>query len=244
MSKNKTNALGIIQSRGLGDIVIALPIAHHYHQEGYDISWPICEEFIPHFEQHVPWVQWIPVATDTTGNYFYRTPEQLLNQAGVKEHLPLYQALTSYRFHEELYFQHTKFDQYKYIRASVPFLKKWCLADAITRATDKEQELYNRLVKNPLYAVVHLEGSDHRAEFDPSTIPDDWQTIYITEGETPSIFNWLKILEGAQAIVAVDSCIANLVDQMRIDTDLYFIPRSHIGLTPVQGMDWTWVKFD
>jgi hypothetical protein len=39
----------------------------------------------------------------------------------------------------------------------------------------------------------------------------------------------------------VDSVYANLVDQLNIGTDRYFIPRSHIGLTPVQGQEWTWL---
>ena len=48
--------IGIIQSRGLGDIVIALPIALHYHKLGYEVHWPICEEFISNFIDHVPFV--------------------------------------------------------------------------------------------------------------------------------------------------------------------------------------------
>jgi len=34
---------------------------------------------------------------------------------------------------------------------------------------------------------------------------------------------------------------SNIVDQMGIGDDRYFIPRSHIGLTPVHGLDWTWI---
>lgn len=237
-----TKKLGIIQSRGLGDILIALPIARYYYQQGYSIHWPICSEFVAHFEGHCPWIKFHPVTTDQ-GTFFYDQPIQILNNLGCDLILPLYQALTNHKFHEEVYFQHTSFDQYKYIRAQVPFLNKWQLKDCITRDHPAEQLLYNKLVKNPKYAVVHLEGSDHRARFDESIIPPDWQTIYVTPEHTSSILNWLKILEGAESIVCVDSCMANLVDQMSIEGDLYFIPRSHIGLTPVQGQNWTWLKF-
>jgi phage gpG-like protein len=237
-----TKKLGIIQSRGLGDIVIALPIARHYRKEGWDIHWPICKEFLPHVRHHVPWVNWYAVQTDP-GSFFYDQPMKLLQKQGCDEILPLYQALTGHNFHEELYFQQTKFDQYKYIRAGVPFLNKWRLSECITRDHRAEQALYDKLVTNPKYAVIHLEGSDHRAQFDYSTIPKDWQTIEITADATSSIFNWLKILESAESIVCVDSVFANLVDQMQLTNDKYFIARSHIGLTPVQGMDWNWVKF-
>lgn len=235
--------LGIIQSRGLGDIVIALPIALHYHNQGWQVLWPICSEFLPHFEQHVPWIKWIPVTTDP-GSFFYDQPLRALKNFQCDLIIPLYQALTGQKFHEELYFQHTKFDQYKYIKAGVPFLNKWLLNDCITRDLQAEEALYKSLVQKSQYAVIHLEGSDHRAQFDDSIIPEDWQRIYIEPGHTGSIFNWLKILEGAESIICVDSCIANLVDQLNIGTDRYFIPRSHIGLTPVLGQEWTWIKFD
>lgn len=237
-----TKKLGIIQSRGLGDIVIALPIAHYYHQQGWDIHWPICREFLPHVRNHVPWVTWYAVQTDP-GSFFYDQPMKLLQKQNCDEILPLYQALTGHKFHEELYFQQTKFDQYKYIKAAVPFVNKWRLSECVTRDLKAEQALYDQLVTNERYAVIHLEGSDHKARFDHTTIPTDWQTIEITADATDSIFNWLKILESAESIVCVDSVFANLVDQMNMSNDKYFIARSHIGLTPVQGMDWTWVKF-
>jgi hypothetical protein len=183
------------------------------------------------------------VTTDS-GSFFYDQPLKILNQQNCDEILPLYQALTGHKFHEELYFQHTSFDQYKYIKAQVPFLNKWKLSECIVRDTAAEQELYNSLNITKPYAVIHLEGSDHLAEFDYSSIPNNWQTITITSDKTQSIFNWLTVLESADSIVCVDSCIANLVDQMNLTNDKYFIPRSHIGLTPVQAQDWTWVKFN
>ena len=234
--------LGIIQSRGLGDIVIALPIARYYHDQGWEVHWPICREFLPHVTTHVPWINWHAVTTDS-GSFFYDQPVNILNNLQCHEILCLYQALTGHLFHEELYFQHTSFDQYKYIKAAVPFLNKWKLSDCITRDLAAEQLLYDSLKITKPYAVVHLEGSDHRAEFDYATIPTDWQTVTITPNLTTSIFNWLTVLESADSIVCVDSVFANLVDQMNMQNDKYFIARSHIGLTPVLGQDWTWVKF-
>lgn len=232
--------LGIIQSRGLGDIVIALPIARYYHHAGYEVHWPICREFLSNFETHVPWVHWHPVTTDS-GSFFYDQPLRILQALNCEEIIPLYQALTHHQFHEELYFQHTKFDQYKYIRAGVPFVNKWLLNDCITRDLAQEQELYSRMVTQPDYVVIHLDGSDHRAGFDQEIIPNSWQTVEI-KPTTASIFDWLTVLEHAQSLVLVDSVYANLVDQLAIGTDRYFIPRSHIGLTPVLGQDWTWLQ--
>ena len=239
MSKSKR--LGIIQSRGLGDIVIALPIALHYYNEGWEVYWPICEQCIPNFEHHVPWVKWIPIPIDPLGKFFHATPMERLKNFKCDEIIPLYQHLTGFPFQDEKYFQYTKFDQYKYIKAGVPFLEKWRLPECVTRDLVAEQALYDKLVTNPNYVVVHLEGSDHTATYDPSIIPEGWQTIEIRETMTVSIFNWCTIIDRAQSIIMVDSCISNMVDQMALGEDRYFIQRSHVGLTPVHGQDWTWL---
>lgn len=236
-----TKRLGILQSRGMGDIVIALPIAGYYKEQGWDIYWPILEQFIPNFERTVPWVKWIPVPYDPPGRFFLDVPMEKLRNFKIDEYLPLYQHLTNQPFCNEKYFQFTKFDQYKYIRAGVPFLNKWRLAEYITRDREREEQLYQRLVSNENYAVVHRKGSDFEAKFDYGMIPSDWQTIEITEQHTDCIFDWLTILERAQSLILVDSVFSNLVDQLNIGDDRYFIQRSHIGLTPVQGQHWTWL---
>jgi len=137
-------------------------------------------------------------------------------------------------------FQIYKFDQYKYSVAGVPFLEKWRLKDCVTRDPEAEQKVYERVTQpDRPYAVVHLDGSDFRADFDRSMIPPDWDLVEIDTATTPSVFNWLRVLEKAESIVCVDSVIANMVDQMGVGEDRYWIPRSHIHLTPVLGGDWT-----
>lgn len=232
--------IGLLQSRGLGDIVIGLPIAQYYLDQGHTVYWPICEEFVSHFQDSAPQIKWISVPTDTRGDYYWNTPQRLLALAGVDEIIPLYQSLTSHPELQTPEFQITKFDQIKYHRAGVPFLNKWRLAESITRNPTREQELYNRVVKSEHYIVAHLEGSSHRASIDlTALLPDPTWQIVLIEPLTDSIFDWLTVLERAEAIVTVDSVYANIVDQMSIGTDRYFIPRSHIHLTPVLGNTWT-----
>ena len=241
LKNNNKKRLGIIQSRGLGDLVIALPIARWYYNQGWDIYWPIDEQFLDDMQEGAPWVHWIPMPVDPQGRYFYDVPVERLRNLKVDETLCLYQHLTGHRFSEERYFQYTSFDQYKYIRAGVPFLEKWNLAPCITRCPDREQKLKAQVVTNPLYVVLHLEGSTVRATYDPQIIPPEWQCIEITKTPGYTLWDWLGVIEGAQSIVCVDSVYANLIDQLALGTDRYFIARSHIGLTPVQGQDWTWL---
>lgn len=238
--------LGIIQSRGLGDIVIALPIARHYHRQGWEVHWPICREFIPHFQAQVPWVNWHPVTTDQ-GSFFYDQPLKILSDLGCDEILPLYQALTGHpEFSSEVYFQHTKFDQYKYHRAGVRFAEKWRLSEAVTRDRDREQAVMERIrseIGDQPYILVHVEGSDHRARFDPSILPPGVSTIEINS-MTDRIWDWCTALDQAWAVILVDSVFSNLVDQLGLNSDgaRYIMPRSHIGLTPVLGETWTWIE--
>lgn len=236
MSKKK---LGIIQTRGLGDIIIALPIAKFYHDQGWHIHWPITDTWVEQLEHHAPWVKWIPVKADP-GPFFYDIPMERLKNFKCDEILCLYQALSGHpEFSKEPYFQHASFDRYKYIRAGVPFLNKWKLNECITRDADREQAMYDKVVTNDKYVVTHLTASHSTAGFDSSIIPTDWQIIPITNDGY--IFDWLKIIEGAESIIMTDSVMSNLVDQLGLGTDRYYIPLNHIQLTPVFGHDWTWL---
>jgi len=231
--------IGIIQSRGLGDLVIALPIAWEWKKEGKDVLWPICQEFYSHMKDVAPWVQWIPVPTDAKGDFFYKEPEKRLRALKCDDIVCLYQSLNVIpELSRVPWFQIQKFDEFKYTKAGVPFNRKWQLAECITRNTAREQALYDKLVKNENYVVYHTVGSSYKCDADLSAVPDDWQRIQITEA-TDSVFDWLKIMEGAQALILIDSIFSNLADQLDMDVDKYWIPRSHIHLTPVLGSAWT-----
>lgn len=233
--------LGIIQSRGLGDILIALPIAYHYKQEDYEIYWPICQEFYSSVKDSAPWVNWIPIATDSTGAFFYETPIISLQSKNCDEIICLYQSLNVVpELCEVPWFQIQHFDEFKYTKAGVPFIKKWTLKDCIQRNTMREQALYNSLVRKPNFYVTQLKGSTFTAHPDLSSVPLDWQRIDVDENITDSIFDWLTIIEKCTALICIDSALSNLVDMLQLNVnDKYWIPRSHIHLTPVLGTNWT-----
>ena len=236
-------SLGIIQSRGLGDILIALPIARHFHCAGYQVFWPICEEFAGSVKDCVPWVHWIPLPTEARGHYFYFEPLLRLKALGCDEILCLYQSLNILpELSQAPWYQVQHFDEYKYTRARVPFLQKWKLSECITRNPMREAALIKKLVTRPEYYVTHLESGTFQGTPDLSWVPEGWQRIQVTPEATDCIFDWLALIEGAQALICIDSSVANLVDQMQIHNDTlrkYWIPRSHIHLTPVLGTAWT-----
>jgi len=239
---------GIIQSRGLGDIIIALPIARHYYDRGEEIVWPICEEFYSSVQNHVPWVNWVSIETDKQGRFFLERPLEVFREWGVDpdEALYLYQYLNTVpELTDPEMFNILKFDQYKYQTAGVAFRSKWDLGRCITRINQGELALRDRLYADNLlskrYAVCHLTGSSARVDqsiitwLDPAV-----KVINVDLYKTESIFDWIGILEGAEAIVCLDSAVANMVDQLNITApQLYWIRRSAWDLTPVLGNPWT-----
>jgi len=234
--------LGIIQSRGLGDICLALPIAHYYHRQGHEIIWPICEEFLPSVQSWVPWVTWQAMQADSQGRFFYLEPQRILTDQNCDQIICLYQSLSS---HPELsqvnWFQIQKFDEFKYSRAGVPFIEKWQLRQCLNPRPEEIQALIKELdlsADQPYY-VTHTTGSDWQCQPDLSQIPPAWRRIRVEDYPNHSVFAWAQVIEGSQALIAIDSVIANVVDQLGVDTDLYWIPRSHIHLTPVLGRAWT-----
>jgi len=244
------DAVGIVQSRGLGDIVIALPIAWHHYQQGSKVYWPICQPFIASMKSAAPWVHWIPIPVDPQGKFFADEPLKRLKNFGVKEEniLWLYQYLSSTPEKTNMnWFSMMKFDQYKYAAAGLPFRLKWTLNSCITRDQAREQHLFNRLVKNSRYWVVHQKGSNFNYDIDTSAIDAECQIIEINE-ITNNIWDWLLILEKCEGMIMIDSVFANIVDQLDLNpsADRYFMRRWNQGLdgVPVFNNEWTYVDVE
>jgi len=236
---------GIIQSRGIGDIIIALPIAYHYYLRDEIIVWPICEEFHETFKTAAPWVNWVPIPTDREGRFFLETPLQVFRDWGVnaEEALYLYQYLNvAPEQTDPEMFNILKFDQYKYAAAGVPFRDKWELSRCITRDSGRELELKQRLKLPKRYAVCHLNGSSARVDrsIAASALDPAVEIIDVDLHKTDSIFDWITVIQEAEAVVCIDSCFANMIDQLCLEgPELYWIRRSPWDLTPVLGSQWT-----
>ncbi|QKM65384.1 hypothetical protein DCO17_09120 [Polynucleobacter tropicus] len=227
----------------MGDIIIALPIAKFFSDSGNEVFWPIDEDFISSFREAVPWVNWIAVPKNAK-DFFYQTPLDLLTDVGVEDAVILYSYLSSHLDLPNKLLQGVlKFDQYKYAISNVPFSKKWDLDNCLHRNFSRENELFSHLVKQEKYMVVHQVGSDKTKKFTLDGARENgYQIIEISE-ITDSIFDWLKILENAKALVLVDSVFSNLVEQLGIGREIpkYFGIRSNVALTPVLLGNWHYV---
>jgi hypothetical protein len=232
--------LGLVQSRGIGDIIIALPIAKHFHDRGISIYWPIDERFLPSFETAVDYVKFLPFRFEPNLDGFLRNPLRLFREAGCDRYVVLYSVLTT----QGAEFQGVtnkalsaslKFDEYKYAVAGVPFGEKWNLS--IRRDLKREEALYRELVTRDDYVVVHRAGSNFEAAFN---VPERHREMLVVEvsERTPNIFDWLTIFERAKHLYLIDSCFSNLVEQLNLPTEKTFLLRSDIRFTPVLRNKW------
>lgn len=227
--------LGLIQSRGIGDIIIALPIAKYYHDRGVDVYWPIDEKFLPSFKDAVDYVTFIPFNFKPDLDGFLQKPMAMLKAVPCERIVTLYSYLSGTLVSNKAFYGSLKFDEYKYAIAGVPFSEKWNLS--IKRDSKREEALFKTVVCKDDYVVVHKHGSNFHKDIVVSQRFKGMQVVEIDE-KTPNIFDWLLVLEHARCLILLDSCFANLVDQLGLPNEKIYIFRSEIRFTPVLRGNW------
>lgn len=236
--------IGLIQTQGIGDLVIALPIATYFTDRGARVLWPVSELFVDFMQRAAPWIEFIGVPPAQTREearaYLYDRPRAILEARGCDEIHSLYSRLEPPvpGGVNEAFARSLKFDEYKYAVTGVPFEEKWNLR--IERDLARETALFDHLAVDEDYVCVHAQGSTGKeARFD---VPPQWRERYRiipVEPITDSPFDWLYLLEGAAKLVLFDSVFANLVEQLGLPNEKYFILRSPVGFTPVLKHAWT-----
>ena len=227
--------LGLIQSRGIGDIIIALPIAKYFSDKGCDVFWPIDERFVPSFSRAVDYVNFIPFKFEASARGFLHNPVELLKKVGCEKCVALYSYTSGESVSNKAYYNSLKFDEYKYAAAGVPVPRE--MEPEPAARPDREQKLYNELVTKEDYVVVHQHGSNFKAKFTVPAKYRDSQVIEISE-KTDNNFDWLGILEKARLLIMIDSCFSNLVEQLGFENEKLYALRSDVRFTPVLRGNW------
>ena len=60
--------------------------------------------------------------------------------------------------------------------------------------------------------------------------------------QTDNFFDWLTVIERASLRKMIDSCFANLVDQLQMPGKNILLVRSPLAFTPVLLGDWSYVS--
>ncbi len=235
--------VGLIQTRGIGDIIIAAPIAKHFSDAGHTVLWPVDSDFFEFVQEAFPYVSFIPVEAQsfpkTSLEYFYLHPLQVLTELGCECIFSLYSYLSGLDIVNEGLARSLKFDEYKYAVAGVPFSNKWELK--LNRNLQRETALLTSLGITRPYLVVHDTGSNFNVQINlPEDLVSAFQVVRISQ-VTSNPFDWLSVLEGATYFIGVDSCFSNLVDQLNLCEHKFLFLRSEIKATPVLKNGWRFV---
>ncbi|MEO8650409.1 MAG: hypothetical protein ABI539_14690 [Acidobacteriota bacterium] len=236
--------IGIVQTRGIGDLIMALPIADHFLEQGAEVFWPIDQKFVHMFQPIKPEINFLPVdgTADDGRDFFLNKPLQLINENKCDRTIILYSHLGGLNICDTRLFESVKFDEYKYAIAGVPFDRKWKLK--YTRNMAREESLYENLGIKGDYVCVHEDGSDLKIPIPiPPDIQRDFQIIKVND-VTDSPFDWLLTFERASKLIMIDSCFSNLVEQMNLPNEKRLYLRSIINFTPVYKNGWRFMFFN
>lgn len=230
--------IGLIQTGGIGDILIAIPIADFFIQQGYEVFWPIHEQFMAFFPQVKPEINFIGVKKEE--GTLFKIPRNILQQYDCERVISLYNYLSHDDVNDKTLYRSLKFDEYKYAISGVPFSTKWNLI--LHRDHERELALYNKLGITKPYICIHKKGSGFEANIAvPKLLSDNYQVIEV-DSITDNPFDWIYTFENAAKLIFIDSCFSNLVEQLNLTNEKYLILRSEVSFTPVMKNGWQYLK--
>lgn len=211
--------LGIIQPGRIGDIIICLPIAKWFSDNGYEVIWPVEKDMIKNFEGYVNYVKFIPIEFDCRiahqvcfNNFCNKVIDLSFTIPGANnDNSNNYLTQDSYSF-----------DEFKYFLADVPFEEKWKLT--INRNKEREDYVKNKVEAFGDYVVIQEKASDSKRHVkweNPNVKRIDVTPI------TDSVFDWIGVFENAKQHIFIESCLSNLVDQLNIHVEKNILLLKH-----------------
>ena len=197
----------IIQPGKVGDILIVLPIAKHYHDLGHKVYWIVPEKYRPMFD----YIDYVTVVDEAVEG------SRIIDLSfGINQQSDVHKLWMKRRNSLD------SFVTLKYELAGVPIEKLRKLE--YNRNLQKEIELWDMVYPRDNYILVH-SGSDYgrTINIDSDLVVD----FYPIEGYT--IFDWRKVIENASEIHCIDSSLANFVDSIPdLTAELFYYPTDKV----------------
>jgi hypothetical protein len=238
---NMPKRLGFIQTRGIGDVIIALPIADYYIDGGWEIVWPVDASLVAMFSRARPDIEFRPIPQSCVDphDYFINEPVRILVESKCDRIINLYAHFGGINICDMRLDASLKFDEYKYAIAGVPFERKWQLK--YQRDLSREEALFEQLRIDRDYVCVHNQGSTMTEPFQiPDSLTTGLQVVKIAP-LTDSIFDWRLTLERAKRLVVVDSWAANFIEQLNLENEKAVFLQWGVRFTPVFANGWRFI---
>lgn len=242
----------------IGDLLITVPIAYKYINEGKRVFWPVLKQYFPSFNSAFPEILWHQFISSESEMYKNVDPliESIIktdsktssNKIDILD-LGFDFSNTNLLTSEYSQQQQYTFDEFKYHLAETDISHKWRLKEYLKRNHQRENKLFNDLVRKDKYILIQEKSSDQEVKINLYFKDNSVQIIKMYP-ITNNIFDWLTIIEKAQSVVLIESCFSNLIDQLEIKNQEqvlilkslqyyhYKLPDGRIKGCPILRNDW------
>lgn len=206
----------INQYQGLGDILFCEPIAKYLYDNGNnEIFWPVLDEYI-WIKEYIPYINFVK-KNDFNFNYestFFSQIDEFTHHVPLRFANPIVRNLSSHDYSDQY---HTMLDKYRMLSLPQDLWRtlKW------NRNLEKENNLYNSVIKNKTYVLVNNYWSDGKVDITFNALGRD--IIYMDKKEGFTLLDWSKIIENADEIHTVSTSNLFLIETLNIKTNSVFI---------------------
>ena len=211
----------IVQPGRVGDIIICLPIAKHYHDAGHKVFWPVYKEYANLFDS-IDYVEKVVIESDSIFNADVPAYEACPDADVVVDILIGWPNCTK---QNQIDYDNSPlvFDRWKYEKAGVPIEKKFTLE--FNRNIEKENKLKELLNLPEKYNISHSVGSSIKFNLSSIKPKNDYPTYEFQLIDGFSLFDWYGVLSEAQHLYLINSSVFNLVNGANIGVgNRTFIP--------------------
>jgi hypothetical protein len=202
----------INQFQGLGDILFCEPIAKHLYENGKnEIIWPILDEYF-WIKDYIPYINFVK-KSDFNFNYentFFGKINDSIIHIPLRFANPIFRNLNPHDYSDQY---HTMLDKYRMLNLSENLWKtlSW------ERNIEKENELYNLLVKNENYILVNSRWSDGNV---PIQTESNFDIVNMDFINGFTLLDWGKIIENASEIHTVSTSNLFLLETLSLKSEI------------------------
>jgi len=210
----------IKQPAGLGDIIFCQKIVDLCIQNGYDVWWPIIDEYYDDAKKYLNrgGINYCREADDFPLKEYYLSSfiQTQLDVVTKGIYIPLQ--------HADLAFPQDSILKSKYKMVGLPY-DEWASFVTLNRDKEKEATLYNNVLKlepNEEYSLVNCwYGSLPTPLKKEIDVAEDHRVVEMQVIDGYSIFDWAGVIEKASAIYSVDTVINYIIEKINPKAEKY-----------------------
>ena len=209
----------INQPAGLGDIFFCQKIADTFIEMGYDVIWPVVDEYRDALIRHIPKenLSFCDINSDFEMREYYQSRHTLPLRISTEDiYLPLR--------HADRNFPHESVMKAKYKIVNLSY-DNWQENFSFNRDLDRENSLYYDILNlsdNSKYILQNSKyGSPPNFKEKDFLISQELPIVEMDFYPNFTIFDWCKVIEKAQAIYSVETSIFYLVE--KLDTSAIYL---------------------